>query len=88
MKALGQYSRMLVSRQKQDQGLKAFLAGAVKTRASSDLVAPLKRLLTVEELDVNHLTDQKLLLGGMLQLYNFADDTADSRGFQQAASNN
>ena len=63
---------MLISRQKQHQGLKAVLAEAVKTR--------------VEELDVNHLTDQKLLLEGMLQLYNLADDTADPQAFRQVVS--
>ena len=86
MKALAKYSRMLISREKQYQGLKAALAEALKMRPSSDLVALLKRLLTVEELDVKHLTDQKLLLEGMLQLYNFADDTADPQAFRQAAS--
>ena len=86
MKALAQYSRMLISREKQYQGLKAALAEALKTRLSSDLVALLKRLVTVEELDVKHLTDQKLLLEGMLQLYNFADDTADPQAFRQAVS--
>ena len=86
MKALAQYSRMLISREKQCQGLKTALAEALKTRLSSDLVALLKRLVTVEELDVKHLTDQKLLLEGMLQLYNFADDTADPQAFRQAVS--
>ena len=47
MKALGQYSRMLISREKQCQGLKAALAEAVKTRTSSDLVAALNRHLAV-----------------------------------------
>ena len=32
------------------------------------------------------MTDQKLLLEGMLQLYNFADDTADPQAFRQAVS--
>ena len=86
MKALAQYSRMLISREKQCQGLKTALAEALKTRLSSDLVALLKRLVTVEELDVKHLADQKLLLEGMLQLYNFADDTADPQAFRQAVS--
>ena len=86
MKALAQYRRMLISREKQCQGLKTALAEALKTRLSSDLVALLKRLVTVEELDVKHLADQKLLLEGMLQLYNFADDTADPQAFRQAVS--
>ena len=55
IKALGQYRRVLISRQKQYQGLQGTLAAAVKTRASSDLVASLRRLLTVKEHDVNHL---------------------------------
>ena len=86
MKALAQYSRMLISREKQYQGPKAALAEALKMRPSSDLVALLKRLVTVEELDVKHLTDQKLLLEGMLQLYNCADDTADPQAFRQVVS--
>ena len=59
---------MLISRQNQYQRLKVILADAGKNRACWDLVAPLKRLLAAEELDVKHLTDQKLLLEGMLQL--------------------
>ena len=68
IKAPGQNRRMLISRQEQYQGLQDTLAAVVKTRASPDLVASLRRLLTVEELDVNHLKDQELLLEGMLQL--------------------
>ena len=84
MKALGQCRRMLISRQKQYQGLQDTLAAAVKTRASSDLVASLRRLLIVEEHDVNHLKDQELLLEGMLQLCNYADDTVDPSACRQA----
>ena len=86
MEALGPYRRMLISRQKQYQGLQETLAAAVKTRASPDLVAWLGRLLTAEEHDVNHLKDQELLLEGMLQLYNFADDTAGPSACRKAVS--
>ena len=86
MEALGQYRRMLIYRQEQYQGLQGTLAAAVKTRGSSDLVASLRRLLTVEGHDVNHLKDQELLLEGMLQLCNFADDTVDPEARRQAVS--
>ena len=33
-----------------------------------------------------HLMDQKLLLGGMLKLYNFADDAVDPQACRQAVS--
>ena len=86
IKALGQYRRMLISRQKQYQGLQGTLAAAVSMRASSDLVASLRRLLAVEEHCVIHLKDQGLLLEGMLKLYNFADGTVDLSAWRQAAS--
>ena len=85
-KALGQYRRLLISRQKQYQALQDALAAAVKTRATSDLVALLRRLLAVEQLDVSHLKDLELLLEGMLQLYIFGNDTVDPSACRQAAS--
>ena len=77
MDALGQYSRMLISREKQFQEFQGALAEAVKMRASPDLVASIKRLLAVKQHDVGHLKGQELLLEGMPQLYNFADGTVD-----------
>jgi len=77
---------MLTSRQKQCAALKEALEGAVRTRASSDLATSLKGLLTAEELDANYLKGHELLLVGMLQLHNLADDAADPSACRQAVS--
>ena len=61
-------------------------AEAVKTRASPDLVASIKRLLAVEQHDVSHLKDQELLLEDLLQRHYFADDTVGPAACRQAAS--
>ena len=84
MKALGQYRRMLISRQKQYQGLQDTLAEAVKTRTGPNLVTSLQRMLAVEQHDVGHLKGRELLFEGVLQLLNFADDTADPEACRQA----
>ena len=65
MRAQGQYHRTLISRQY--QALQDTLAAAVKTRASSDLVALLRRLLAMVQHGVSHLKDPGLHLEGMLQ---------------------
>ena len=70
---------MLISRQKQYQALQDTLAAAVRTRASSDQVASLRRLLAVGQHDVSHLKDQELLLEDMLQQNNYVDDTVSQQ---------